>query len=293
MVEEITISKIEAEKIAREKLGSDIETLTAGRNNWVFANHDRVINIPKNEHKIDYGVRAAVTQILINAQIPTLDVIEYQSAKLHYIITKRKSGSSIRLADISDKDQESVHAQTADILRRIHEIKIEGYGRINSLGIGTNKSWSEFIDSFFSTSITRLYASKDLWIMFGSILENEFAKNRNIASDVKRGRLLHADYHIGNLLFNNLNLEAVMDLDIAASGDPWYDIAHYSRTFNINRKKGMATFYEFYGTIPQPEKERFYALVIWARKIASQGENRQDALKETIPEMQKIIKGIL
>jgi len=265
-----------------------------GLNNWVFEDSGRILTIPRHERVKNYNIRVSATRKLLSAGVPVADILEHapeNEERPEYLFVKKVEGSNVNLAELSSSERESVHCSAGQVLKLIHSIReVEGYGRFDSSLIGKNDSWLDFLDSFFEESLRRLDKNKTFWDKYANILIKEYEKGKILIEPFSNPSFLHADFHLGNLLFKNEKVVAVLDLDLVTSGDINWDTGHYCHTFNIDRERGIKSFRRGYGNSFNPEAERLYSLMIWIRKIGSQSIQRQYALKETIPELERIIR---
>ena len=122
-------------------------------------------------------------------------------------------------------------------------------------------------------------------------MEREYIKGLKLIECLDIPIFLHADFHINNLLFKDCKVVGVMDLDIVSSGDSEWDTGHYCHTFNYDRNNGINSLRSGYGQAIDILAERVYSIIIWTRKLGSQAIDRPEALKETIPELENILKG--
>ena len=134
----------------------------------------------------------------------------------------------------------------------------------------------------------RLSKDRGLRARFLRALESRFIEMSSLIDDVRVG-FLHGDYHLGNILFQGTALKAVIDLDIVMRGDAHWDLGHFVRTRKSKCPDAMEAFVDGYGKPVDDARMRFYAMVIWTRKIASQAESRRAALAESVPEMERIL----
>ena len=284
----------QAFRLASTIFKGDFRQVQRGKNNWVFEDDAHILNIPRHKRVRGYTIRIAVTQKLIAEGIPVAKIVNYSEGTFdrpEYLLVERVQGSILDLSTISEKEMESSHRSAGEILRRLHLIRTGGYGRLNENLVGNNASWAEFTERFFKESLERLKKNRSLWEAYGGHVKDVYTKSRHLLYEAINPSFLHADFHLGNILFNNRRVSAILDLDIVTSGDPAWDTVHYCRTFNIARKKGVRWFKRGYGADLPFEVERLYCLIIWTRKIGSQALERPEALKETIPELEKILEG--
>lgn len=284
----------QAYKTASTLLPAGFIFINRGKNNWVFESKDRIITIPRHERVKNYSVRVSATNFLHTYGIPVSEVLDYSpesNGNPEYLLVKKVNGEHPDLSKVTLLEREEIHRSAGEILSAIHDLNSLKYGRLNENLIGEDDSWLCFIDKFFAESIQRVKLSPELYKRFGEQLENEYEKSRLSLDNFFPSSFLHADFHLNNLLFNKCKVVAVLDLDIVTSGDPNWDTGHYCHTFNIDRTNGVKSFREGYNRSENSFKERLYCLMIWARKIGSQVIQRPEALEETIPELEKILKG--
>ena len=284
----------QAYKVALKLLPKGFTLIDRGRNNWVFEQGDRILTIPKHERVKDYVVRVKATEFLHSHEIPVSEILNYSSENKgvpEYLLVKKVEGEHVDLSKSTLSEKESVHKSAGEVLSAIHNLPCSGYGRLQPNLMGEDDSWVDFTDKFFEESINRVKKSPGLYSRFGRDLEKAYQEGRISLTHFSLPYFLHADFHLGNLLFKNGQISAVLDLDIVSSGDPNWDSGHYCHTFNIARERGVRSFRLGYNKPYDKVRERLYCLMIWTRKIGSQAIQRPEALKETIPELEKILRG--
>ena len=284
----------QAHEVAVRLLPRGFTPIERGRNNWVFEHGSKILTIPGHERVKSYAIRVKATQFLSSNGIPVSEILDYSpetNGTPEYLVVNRVDGEHPDLLKSTSLERERVHRSAGEVLNAIHNLASLRYGRFNPDLLGEDSSWVEFTDNFFAESIKRVKRSSELYSRFGRLLEEEYQKGRADIVNFSAPSFLHADFHLGNLLFKNGQVSAVLDLDIVTSGDPNWDSGHYCHTFNVDRANGVKSFREGYGQPSDPNKERLYCLMIWTRKIGSQAVQRPEALKETIPELEKILRG--
>lgn len=285
-------SREQARELASRLLPNGFIPIERGRNNWVFKCRDRMLMIPRHERVKSYAVRVNATRFLYANGIPVPKILDYSpgnNGNPEYLVVERVDGEHIDLSNSTSLERERVHQSAGEVLNAMHNLNSLRYGRLSSDMAGENESWVDFTDRFFAESIRRVRLSPQLYKRFGVFLEEEYQIGRAGLINFSSPSFLHADFHLGNLLFKNGKVSAVLDLDIVSSGDPGWDSGHYCHTFNVDRVNGVKSFRKGYAKTVDLAKERLYCLMIWARKIGSQIAQRPEALKETIPELEKIL----
>ncbi len=286
------ISLENAANLATSVLGSEAEQIKQGRNNWVFKKNKRILTIPRHPRVKGYAIRVAAAKKLEKNEIPVTKILDYSFSPQYnseYLVVEEMEGMPANLAQLTSQERQTAHQEAGEILRRIHQISVDGYGRLDENLRGTSHSWKEFIKKFFNESLGRVKRSENLWEKYGLRLEETYNASQMYLETVESSSFLHADFHLGNLLFNNGRIVGVLDLDIVTGGDVFWDTGHYCHTFNVDRETGVKAFRRGYNFPIESSKERLYSLIIWTRKIGSQALDRPEALKETLPELEKIL----
>jgi aminoglycoside phosphotransferase (APT) family kinase protein len=284
----------QALRLASDILGGGFKRVNTGRNNWVFEDGCRILTIPRHERVKGYAIRVAAANKLKSGGIPVAEILEYskeQDGNPEYLIVQKVDGCNADLTKMSIRERESAHRSAGEVLGRVHSILCSDYGRLDKNLVGVDICWEKFTDDFFRESLGRVEKTPDLWQRYGQFLIGEYEKGRGILRQVQKPSFLHADFHMGNILFKDGKVAAILDLDLVTSGDTNWDTGHYCHTFNFDRVSGVRAFREGYGPVQNSEAERLYNLVIWTKKIGTQALRRPEALKETIPELEKIIRG--
>jgi|SRR3989344_2888019 len=287
------VSLDRAEQIAYKILGNSFIRLLNGKNNWVFEKADTILTIPRHQRVKSYEIRVSAAKRFIEAGIPTAEPLEYHPRdknNIEYLLVRKIEGHNIDLSKLTEAERDKSHRSAGEILKRVHSLNVKGYGRLDSKMVGRNKSWIEFISNYFQESIGRLCKNNILSLRYKTILEREYTRGLELMRCLDFPTFLHADFHIGNLLFKDCKVVGVMDLDIVSSGDSEWDTGHYSHTFNYDRNNGINSFRGGYGQATDVLAERVYSIIIWTRKLGSQAIDRPEALKETISELENILK---
>ncbi len=271
------MDETQAYNIAKQILKTDqIVKAPLGRNNWVFLTADRVISMPRDSSKTHYAVRVAIINFLQENGIPTTPVLDYStSGGIEYVVTARVPGCNVDLRNLTLEDQLNIHRASAEVLGKMHTLRVKKFGKIDSTLVGSNDSWKDFVIDYFEEGMRRLYLTPGLNDLLSKRIRTAFDGGLSICERVTEPVFLHGDFHIGNLLFDNLRVAAVIDLDIPKSGDVAWDTAHYSHTFNLNQGEGLSAFREVYDH-SSIRDEDFYAMIIWTMKIGSQGIYRPE-----------------
>lgn len=127
------------------------------------------------------------------------------------------------------KDRHLLFPQLAENLRKLHSLKLDGFGRIYSENplMGSDFTWQSYINLNFEAHI---YLAKE--IGFINNKQTKFClKLKNKSVDFKdKGSILHGDLNNKNIISNGNELYLI-DWEDVIIGDPIYDLAFWA-TFN-------------------------------------------------------------
>jgi hypothetical protein len=124
--------------------------------------------------------------------------------------------------DLNEIEQKNI----INLIKKAHEIKLEGYGRFTGKAEGEFSSWQQYIDSLFQGAKT--YFSKNNLIDSKNMktLQTKMEKYSCILQYNEKGSFIFLDINPGNIFFNNNGeIIGVIDIDHPAVGDPLYDFA--------------------------------------------------------------------
>ena len=113
--------------------------------------------------------------------LPTPPILEYNFGTEEvpeYLVVGKMIGEHPVLAKNTQRERDKIHSSAGETLRRIHNIKIMGFGRLDFQMTGENQTWLDFMDKFFDESIGRVKKTGELYDTFGKKLETEYANGR-------------------------------------------------------------------------------------------------------------------
>lgn len=228
-VDNVTLARIWAE----QGLGAvrSVDWAGKGVNNPAFVVNDT--HVIRFDGLINEGVsrfhgEQVAYQLLQQADIPCPQVVLLDDRKMlvpyDYMIMTKSEGTP--LLDswplLTTTQQEQIAQETGRILARMHEITLPTFGDL----YGTEGVF----DNWFDTIMDK-FAYEGGEAVKGGLLEPAIRDRmqavleayRHTFDLVTQPRLVHWDYHFGNLLQRDGKITAVLDFEWALGGDPAHD----------------------------------------------------------------------
>ncbi len=269
---------------------TDLEKVTSGWANQVYkaSLNGETIFIRMNKKTEVFPVEILGYELFEQQNIPVPEVIAYQehpqSIGYPTMILSAAEGIDLVKAKISPEQEEKIYEQVGEILRKINEIKLDGYGALEVKDGKLKGKFDNWKDSWMSSE-EHFY--KDAEILNGSslITPEEFQKleevYREIGSlDFGQASLLHRDVHSTHIFIKGDKVTGIIDLGRLEAGDPRYDIA-MSLLYQNNKRK--EAFKKGYGDLADDPMVTKYILSIAAMKIAFRFKNKlTDSMEEAL-----------
>lgn len=176
--------------------------------------------------KANYMYRTYGGQLLIPAVVKIGKIDE-----IFFCISKKAKGKPI--SSCSDSEQTIILNDVARHFTNMSNIKVDlsqGYGWISPYGFASYKSWEEALASFFTEDQDGFY--KDWTSLYKtsflekSLFEEGYLAMMQLAKySPNTPHLVHGDFHLGNMIFNEKEVTGIVDWELAMYGDFMFDLA--------------------------------------------------------------------
>lgn len=114
------------------------------------------------------------------------------------------------------------------LLKKIHSNIFDYYGEISDSGpLQKHSSWSEFLKSKLAYLLMKAREVDVFTDDQERLIKRKFQSHESLLQTIKTSRLVHVDFHFGNLLFQDQDLTGVFDFEWAFAGDPLYDLVFW------------------------------------------------------------------
>lgn len=225
---------------------------------WVnpcfFLNDEYVLRFnARDPHLPKYQREKFVFDLLLTRNFPVSqkvildsdkDVIEYD-----ILISKKVAGQNLEKdwSGLPKYDKAALTYKAGQLLRKLHSIDFNFYGELGGDSpLPRSNTWSEFL----LCKVSFLLDEARKIELFSNEIENRIFNimktNEKLFAEVKSSKLVHVDYHFGNLIYSEKEINAVVDFEWAIAGDPLYDLMFWLRgdeTFPESQER----FFEGYG----------------------------------------------
>lgn len=235
-----------------------------------------------------YPVEVLGYGILSDLKIPAPTVIAYQDHPQTIghptIILSGAEGTQLSKTELTPNEEDTVYEEMGNILKKIHQVKLEGFGRLKAEDgklRGRFESWNQFwesLDRRYQDDITALREQ-------GLLNEEELrmldeARSEIGSVDIEQGTLIHRDMHRGHVFVTEDKITGIIDLGALEAGDPRYDIA---MSMVFQDPKQQQAFKKGYGELADDPFVNKYLLCIAARKIMFRAEKgKKHGIEEAI-----------
>lgn len=199
-------------------------------NEFVFRFNARDPNLPK------YQREKIAFELLKDTEVPVPQKVILDDSKgvapFDVLITERLPGRNL------ESDWPSLHRpqkkglanRAGQLLTAINSIELPFFGELSGQGpLPQTQSWIEYLEAKLAFHIKE---AGDLGIFDDAAIKLflRIMGDRNAAlKEVGSAKLVHVDYHFGNLLYEGGEITGVFDFEWAFAGDPLYDYSRWTQ----------------------------------------------------------------
>lgn len=227
--------------------------------------------------------------------VPVPNVIAYEEKPVIIgyptMIMEAANGIALNQAHLTPEQEERVYENLGNVVNKIHQVKIEGFGKLRAEGEslkGELSTWEEY----WASKIDVAY--QDLAFLVDKQLLTEKDAERIRTSlqgadtfSVEEPSLLHNDIHRSHVFVAGDQVSGVIDLDRMIAGDPRYDIAD---SFMFQNKQQQEAFTRGYGDLARDPAVNVYLIAIALNKVRFRYTNGLQ--KETERAIDKLRKAL-
>ena len=207
---------------------TDIETDREGWVNLCYFADDLVIRINARDPELPKFRREAHIYERLGAEsFPVPEVVLFDEGGRFLdkpvLVTERLPGHNLEADwDELGEDRRRRLARSAGaLLGRLHQVAFDGFGEVFGPSV---EAW----DDWLRRRTRRFLADCDRFDVFETGERQRFREALTCGIDemaeVGQPRLVHNDYHLGNLLYAGDRITGVVDFEWAFAGDPLWDL---------------------------------------------------------------------
>lgn len=267
---------------------SDVQQIEHGYSSQVYKVllNGKTVFIKINQNPDVFPVEVLGYQILKQQGIPVPDVITLQDhpQTIGYstIILSSAEGIPLKDARLTPDQENTVFREMGAILKKIHEVKLEGFGRLvvkEGKLRGKFNSWNElknYLENRYAEDAIKI---KELELLTEKELEVFTAATKELGSvNIEHGSMLHRDVHKGHVFVMGDKITGLIDLGALEVGDPRFDIAMGMVFQNPLQQE---SFKCGYGELAYDPFVNKYLLCIAVRKIIFRiNQGKMDGMEE-------------
>ena len=264
------------ENAIKSDFGLDItiaEKITMGYSSQVFRakldGKDVFVRINKDSNL--FRVEQLGYHILERQGIPVPKIIALddkpKSIGHPTMIMSAAEGSNLDDMEITKEQKDAIYERVGELLRKINETKVEGYGPLRVKDhelVGEFSSWREYCESQEMYNLKVL----DFAIEKGFLTREDYDKVGNIYAEIAlldfgKASLLHRDMHHEHFFVKDGAISGVIDLGLLAAGDPRDDIAV---SLSFQNSEQQEYFRRGYGALTNDQMVNKYLITMLLRR---------------------------
>lgn len=255
---------------------ANIEENVKGRQSQVYratTPDGKVVFIRINKSKEVFEVEVLGYKMFEEMDIPVPGIISYkenpQAIGHPTMVMHAAEGTSLKEAKLSDAEETSIYENVGQVLRKINEVKLEGFGPLEIVDgkfKGKFASNKEYCDWWWKSSLSSAigFLSSN-----GLITHEEETKLLRIFKEVSsmdfgKSSLLYRDMHSEHIFVKDGKISGFIDLGRLGAGDPRYDVA---QSLLFQNERQQEHFKKGYGEVADDEVVKKYLALRAAGKL--------------------------
>jgi aminoglycoside phosphotransferase (APT) family kinase protein len=243
---------------------------------WVnvtaFVNNDFVIRFNARDAQLPkFQCEKIAFKLLKNCiSVPELLVLDEskKDAPYDYIICKKIESKNLEQnwPSLSEVDRNNLAYQAGQLLAKIHSVSLENFGEISEFGpFLQSKTWSEYLRHNLNYHLNEAMRL-DLFVSTSQkVFLDLFESSVQLLDSVQVPKLIHGDFHLGNLLFFKQKITGVLDFEWSCAGDPLFDFCINLRSMDRTWPGSQEAFNKGYGiqnfSNDEIAKMRIYSMI--------------------------------
>jgi aminoglycoside phosphotransferase (APT) family kinase protein len=186
--------------------------------------------------------------------------------------------------------------EAGKILRKIHKIKLEGFGKLeirNGQLHGQSSSWKNSLLEYNPNGVG--FNDTAYLVDNGFISPDEAKKIERVFAqilevDLPQAAFVHNDFHKYHLFTDGEQITGVIDMGAVSAGDPRFDLA---KSHFYLSKEERAAFDQGYGELASDPLVARYSLLVAGRKVIYRhSKNFLDRIPEAVRRLKQSLEEI-
>jgi aminoglycoside phosphotransferase (APT) family kinase protein len=195
---------------------------------WVFRFNARDPDLPK------YQREKFAFDLLQNTKVPVPSKVILDDSKdiapYDVLISALIPGRNLETdwPRLNGTERSALARKAGEIFAELSSIDLPKFGELGGSGpLSQTDTWEGYLEAKLSFHLNEALV---LGIFDKSLIEqfwSAFRSRLGSLAEVRSPKLVHVDYHLGNLLYQNNSIIGVVDFEWSFAGDPLYDLCRW------------------------------------------------------------------
>lgn len=199
-------------------------------NELVFRFNARDPNLPK------YQREKIAFELLKDADVPVPQMVIFDDSKAltpyDVLITERLHGKNLESdwPGLRSPQKEALAKKAGRLLTQVSSVHIPFFGELSGQGpLPQTQSWTKYLEAKLAfhikdARVLDIFNESSIQLFLRALQDRI-----STLSEVASAKLVHVDYHFGNLLYVDQEITGVFDFEWAFAGDPLYDYCRWTQ----------------------------------------------------------------
>ncbi|MFZ4405397.1 MAG: phosphotransferase [Pseudobdellovibrionaceae bacterium] len=227
-----------------------------------FVNDDLVVRFNARDNHLPKFQREQIAFNSLKDVVPVPELLTFDDSKIiipyDYMICKKMPGKNLEQnwASLSEEDGNLLAYQAGQMLGKIHSVNMENFGEISMLGpFLQTKKWTDYLRHILNYYLGEAMDLNLFTLDVKGKFLDFFESKVGLLDTIRAPKLIHGDFHLGNLLFAGQTITGVLDFEWSCAGDPLFDICNNLRDMDSRWPGSQEAFNKGYGIQDFSEEE--------------------------------------
>lgn len=225
---------------------------------WVnicfFIDDSVVIRFNARDIQLPKFHREKVAFDILKNKLPVPDCLVLDDSRtlapFDYMVCKKIEGKNIEQswAHLSEKLKSVLSFQAGQVLSQIHSVELNHFGELSGNGpFPKTNTWTEYLAFILNYHLEEAMALSLFTAEKRNSFLNSFKNHAHMFDKFETPKLVHGDFHLGNLLSDQEKITGVLDFEWACAGDPLFDMSNQLREMDKTWPGSQENFNQGYG----------------------------------------------
>lgn len=239
------------------------------RNACYFVDDELVVRFNTlDAHFRKFANERAAYDLLAGSGLPVPAVLALDESRAvvpyDFIVLTRLPGANLAESwrALAPEQLRGLEREAGACLARLHCHSFEAFGKLHALPKRPFETWPSYVDDYVRRYLAPARQLALVDAATQARLERALAAAQGLFAQVRRGALVHCDFHYENILQQGGRLSGLLDFEWAISGDPAYDL-ETARTREAMISGSEAAFQEGYRSVRALDEDHERRIAIY------------------------------